>query len=63
MGEDVPSEKLGIRIEPPRTDHVGVLYYLLVIVSFAFVCFATWLLYLEWTGEPLPQVLRALIPV
>lgn len=63
MAEQVSSEKLGIKIEPPRSNEVGFLYCFLVILSFALLCLAAWLLYLEWTGEPVPQVLRALIPV
>ncbi|OGW88592.1 MAG: hypothetical protein A3A73_04050 [Omnitrophica bacterium RIFCSPLOWO2_01_FULL_50_24] len=54
--------KLGIKIERPMSERLGFFYYFLVIVSFLFMGFTVWLLVIEWTGMPFPEVFRSLIP-
>ena len=60
MEELAATSKLGIRIEKPVSERVGIVYYLLLILSSILIGATVWLLALEWFEEPIPSALRSL---
>lgn len=52
------TEKLGVKIERPNPESVGVFFIFLTILSLLLIAFSLWLLVLEWLGQPLPGFLK-----
>ena len=62
MDEMNPTAGAGVKIEQPeKPEKIGFFYGFLLFLSFILVAFTLWLLVVEWTGMPLPAVLR--VPV
>ncbi|MBI4000002.1 MAG: hypothetical protein HY351_05235 [Candidatus Omnitrophica bacterium] len=50
--------KLGIKIERPAPEKVNGFYSFLLVLSFLLIAFAAWLLFLEWSNQPIPAFLK-----
>jgi hypothetical protein len=54
-------ERVGVKIERPKSQHVGILFQLLMVASLGFVLFTGFLLGLEMLGLSMPEMLS--VPV
>ncbi|MBI1978063.1 MAG: hypothetical protein HYS55_04860 [Candidatus Omnitrophica bacterium] len=52
------SEKLGVKIERPNPESIGLFFIFLAVLSLMLIGFSLWLLVLEWLGQPLPGFLK-----